>query len=92
MWKQITLERRHLFFFGIIVVDRHGALVVQQLHLGAQIAAAQAPGHAVVVPVFAQLDVIVELHRHFAGLLQREVVPRQRCQGMPLDLLEQLAP
>ena len=76
----------------VIVVNRHGALVVQQLHLGARIAGAQLPGHAVVVPVFAQLDVIVELDRHFAGLLQREVVRRQRRQGVPLDLLEQLAP
>ena len=38
------------------------------------------------------IDVIVEPDGHFTGLLQREVVPRQRRQGRLLDLLEQLAP
>ena len=55
-WAAITLvlDQAH-----VVVVDRDRALVVEQLDLGARIAGAQMPGHAVVVPVFAQLHVIV---------------------------------
>ena len=74
----------------ILVVNGDHSLVVDHLDLGLRIAGSQVVGHAVVVTVLAQLDMVVDRHTGHLDLFQREPLRGKRSQGCPLGPLEEL--